>query len=177
MRRIVHANLAKSKGAEFDPAGLYEARAWIDMIENRFPAESEQMGADALRSRIDESDANRMLYDAKWYFDQDDRISARFVLKRLLRQYPATVAAQNGYLVMVDQGWVNAPATIPAETASLPDDEDTQPEAEVSQPEETTLQLETETTTPDESEVQPEQAETPPDEQSTTESVSEVDVP
>ncbi len=177
MERIVHANLAKSKGAEFDPSGLYEARAWIDMIENRFPAESEQMGADALRSRIDESDANRMLYDAKWYFDQDDYVSTRFVLKKLLRKYPATVAAQNGYLVMVDQGWVAAPATTPAEIASQPEVEITQPEAGVSQSEESASQLETAITPPNEPDAQPEQAEAPPDQQSTTESITEVDVP
>lgn len=106
MKQLVYSNVGKSKGPEFDPSGLYEADAWLETIDRAYPAEAEQMGADALRVRIRESDADRMLEDAKWYLKRKDEVSARFILKRLLRKYASTASGQIAYRFMADKGWI-----------------------------------------------------------------------
>ena len=106
IKQIVYSELGKTKGPAFDPSGLYEANSWLETIDRAYPAEAEQMGADALKVRIRESDASRMLEDAKWFLSQNDEVSAKFTLKRLLRKYPATSAGRIAYRFMADKGWV-----------------------------------------------------------------------
>ncbi len=107
MQQLVYSHIAKHKGPRFDPSGLYEADAWLEMIERGHPADAEQMGAEALKARIRESDAARMLEDARWYAKRADDVSTRFLLKRLLRRYPTTVAGQTAYRVLVNRGWID----------------------------------------------------------------------
>jgi hypothetical protein len=51
------------------------------------------MGASAIVTRIDESDARKMLTTAEWYLRRDDYIAAEYTIRRLLRRYPRTIAA------------------------------------------------------------------------------------
>ncbi|NOG55053.1 MAG: outer membrane protein assembly factor BamD [Planctomycetes bacterium] len=106
MRLLISAHLASAKGPAFDPSGLYEAKLRLDRLEREFPADAQQLGADGLRTRIDESDAQRMMADAKWYLNRKDPVSSRFVIKRLLRRYPESAAAHEGYEMMVRYGWI-----------------------------------------------------------------------
>ena len=92
-QRQIASNLALFKGPEFDPAGLYEARLRLQELKRVDPVTAEQMGADAILTRIDESDAEKMLTDAKWYLKTGDPISAEFVIRKLIKRYPFSVAA------------------------------------------------------------------------------------
>lgn len=92
-KRLVYAHLASFKGPEFDSAGLYEARARLQRLKVVDPVAAQQMGADALLTRIDESDARKLLTTAAWYLRTDDPIGAEMTIRRLVRQYPRTSAA------------------------------------------------------------------------------------
>lgn len=118
---LISAHLASAKGPSFDPSGLYEARLRLDRLEREFPADAQQVGADGLRTRIDESDAQRLLTDARWYLKRRDPVSARFVLKRLLRRYPESAAAHEGFQMMTRHGWTDEPTEAP-DDGNTPDD-------------------------------------------------------
>ena len=92
-RRLIFAHLATFKGPEFDAAGLHEARAKIQELLVLEPAAAEQMGAEALLTRIDESDAQKMLATARWYLTTGDPVASELMIRRLVQQYPRTVAA------------------------------------------------------------------------------------
>jgi len=103
---LIGANLATYKGPRHDPSGLYEARQRLDALERRFPAQAQEIGAEGIRTRIDESDARRMLVDAKWYLKRNDEVSCRFVLERLIKRYPQTSPAREAYTMLKDYGWI-----------------------------------------------------------------------
>ncbi|MCH8744523.1 MAG: glycosyltransferase, partial [Chloroflexi bacterium] len=52
---------------EFDIAVLREARARLNELKAMEPATARRVGADGLLSRIDESDARKLLGIARWY--------------------------------------------------------------------------------------------------------------
>ena len=118
IQRLVYTSLATVKGPNHDSSGLYDAREWLNRIRERFPAEAQQMGADALQTRIDESDATQMLVSARWYLERDDPPSARFLLKRILRRYPQTVSGRRAYALLVDNGWAD-PRPVETSVGSL----------------------------------------------------------
>jgi outer membrane protein assembly factor BamD (BamD/ComL family) len=91
-KRLIYAHLATFKGPEFDAAGLHEARAKLLELTALEPAVSEQVGADALLTRIDESDARKILITARWYLRTGDPVAAELMIRRLLERYPRTVA-------------------------------------------------------------------------------------
>lgn len=107
MQRLIFAYLATAKGPNFDPSGLYNAQVWLNRLAIEFPAEAEQLGDDALEVRIREADAERMLVNARWYLKRGDEVSAKFVMDRLLRRYPESVAARRAFATMVDRGWID----------------------------------------------------------------------
>ncbi|MFG0330032.1 MAG: outer membrane protein assembly factor BamD [Phycisphaerales bacterium] len=126
MRRLIYAHLATYRGPRFDPSGLYEARSWLERMEVRYPAEAQAMGSEGLRRRIDESDAEQMYAQVSWYLRRNDPVSALFVMKRLIRVYPDTVAAGLAYDQMVERGWLEVDEIDPpvtADTAAATDDE------------------------------------------------------
>jgi outer membrane protein assembly factor BamD (BamD/ComL family) len=94
-RRLIYAHLASFKGPEFDARGLYEARAQLRELKVLEPLTAQQIGADALLTRIDESDARKMLVTAQWYLRVRDIIAAELMIRRLLRTYPRSVAARD----------------------------------------------------------------------------------
>ena len=110
MKRLIYAYLATAKGPQFDPSGLYNAQVWLNRLAAEFPADAEQLGDRALEIRIRESDAERMRVNAEWYLKRDDEVSAKFIMDRLLRRYPESVAARRAFSIMVDRGWIDLDA-------------------------------------------------------------------
>ena len=51
-----------------------------------------------------------MLDTATWYLKTSDPVSARYTLRRLVRDYPRTVAATAALQIMDDRGWTPARA-------------------------------------------------------------------
>jgi outer membrane protein assembly factor BamD (BamD/ComL family) len=92
-KRLIYAHLASFKGPEFDAVGLYEARARLRELKVIAPATAQQMGADALLTRIDESDAGKLLETARWHLKTGDMIAAELTIRRLVLIYPRSVAA------------------------------------------------------------------------------------
>lgn len=106
MLRQIYANVAQFKGPRYDASSLVEARALIRQFAGEFPEQAEQLGiTDALIARLDESGAAQMLATAKWYLRRDDRVSARFTLRRLAIKYDGTVAAARGRDILREHGW------------------------------------------------------------------------
>ncbi|MCA9279629.1 MAG: outer membrane protein assembly factor BamD [Phycisphaeraceae bacterium] len=106
MRRQVDANAASYKGPAYDASGLREARELIQVFQEEYPNDAEQAGLnDARIARIDESLASEKLYTAKWYLSQNDKPAARLMLRRVVRQYPGTLSAQEAYSLLEKNGW------------------------------------------------------------------------
>jgi outer membrane protein assembly factor BamD (BamD/ComL family) len=94
-KRLIYAHLASFKGPEFDAAGLYEARARLLELKRLEPTAAQQLGVDSLLTRIDESDARKLLETARWYVKTGDVIAAELTIRRLVRTYPRSVAAED----------------------------------------------------------------------------------
>jgi outer membrane protein assembly factor BamD len=114
-RRLIYAHLASFKGPRFDAAGLYEARALLLRLKRQDPVSAEQLGADALLVRIDESDAEKLLVTARWYLRTRDFIAAELTIRRLVNKYPRSVATTRA-LRMMPRILKNLPASVLAET-------------------------------------------------------------
>ncbi len=99
-RRLIYAHLATFKGPQFDASGLLEARANLQQLILLEPAAAERIGAAALLTRIDESNAQKLLLNAKWHLRTGDPIAAELTIRRLLRLYPRTVAATDALRLM-----------------------------------------------------------------------------
>lgn len=106
MRRRILANIAQYKGPQYDATSLVEAEALIVDFQDRYPLEAEEAGlSDALLARIDESQGAQMLEQADWYLRTGDPVSARFVLRRLVRRHPRTVASDRAREILQERGW------------------------------------------------------------------------
>ena len=101
-RRLIFSYLASFKGPEFDAAGLYEARELLWDLQAMEPAAAEQSGADALLVRIDESDAQKMLVTARWYWKTNNAIAAEFTIRKLVKKYPRSVATAEALRLIPD---------------------------------------------------------------------------
>lgn len=91
-RRLIYSHLATFKGPAYGAQGLYEARDRLHQLQVQQPAEAQRMGADALLTRVDESDAQKMLVIARYYDKTGEPISAEFTIRRLVQRYPRTSA-------------------------------------------------------------------------------------
>lgn len=100
MQRQVLANIATFKGPRFDATGLVEAQRRLGEYEAAFPASAEQIGADALLTRIDETLATRSLLVADWYAKKKDKVSAIFMYKRVLKDHAGSAAAQKALIAL-----------------------------------------------------------------------------
>lgn len=94
MRRLIQSSLATFKGPKYDPTGLLDAASRLRAYRQEYPADAEQLGADALLVRIDESLALKVYYTAQWYEQRDKPVSAIFMYKRVVKDHPRTAAAQ-----------------------------------------------------------------------------------
>lgn len=94
MLNLIRASLAMFKGPRFDPHGLIDAAERISAYREEFPAAAEQLGANSLLLRINESLAIKTYYSAEWYYRTGERVSAVYLYRRVVKDYPHTVAAQ-----------------------------------------------------------------------------------
>lgn len=99
-RRLIYSELATFKGPSFDASGLHEARARLLEFIALEPRSAERIGADALLTRIDESDAQKLLVTARWYLTTGDPIAAELSVRRLVTLYPRTVATVEALRLM-----------------------------------------------------------------------------
>jgi tetratricopeptide (TPR) repeat protein len=108
--RRIYAEVARFKGPRYDAAGLLNARVRIEDFAARYPVQAEQSGLnESMASRIDESLAAQYLDTASWYLKVKDKSSAKFALRRLIREYPQTLAAQHALNIMQQHGWITPP--------------------------------------------------------------------
>jgi outer membrane protein assembly factor BamD (BamD/ComL family) len=91
-RRLIYSNIATFKGPQFDIVGLLEAKAELQQLASRRPAEAERIGAGALIQRIEESESNKMLTTAMWYFNEGDPIAAEYTIRKLVQRFPRSAA-------------------------------------------------------------------------------------
>ena len=111
MERRIYATIARYKGPRYDGSPLLDSQVLVRRFASLYPAQAQAAGIDdALVARLDDSAADELLESARWYLKNNDEVSARFVLKRLLRDRPRSAAAQEAYEFMVDRGWIVAPA-------------------------------------------------------------------
>lgn len=94
MKRQILSNLATFKGPRFDATGLIEAQRRLEDYKSDFPAAAEQIGAEALLTRVDETLATRTYLVAEWYEGRGKKVSASVMYKRVLRDHGGSVAAQ-----------------------------------------------------------------------------------
>ncbi|QQE10891.1 outer membrane protein assembly factor BamD [Planctomycetota bacterium] len=92
--RLIHASLARFKGPQYDPAGLIEAQTRLLVFQDEYPASAERIGAKSLLVRISESLALKDLAAADWYAIRENNISAAYMYRRIIDDYPLTTAAQ-----------------------------------------------------------------------------------
>jgi outer membrane protein assembly factor BamD (BamD/ComL family) len=95
-KRLIFAHLASFKGPEFDAGGLDEARTRLQELRAVDPVAAQQIGAEALITRIEESNARKLYVTARWYQKTKDYIAAELTLRRLLQKHPRSVAAADG---------------------------------------------------------------------------------
>jgi outer membrane protein assembly factor BamD (BamD/ComL family) len=114
MLREIECNIARFKGPRYDGSGLLDAKLLIEEYRRDYPGESIRSGVtDGLDAWIDESAAQQALDTAKWYIKTDDLPSAQFILARLLRRHPATIAANQALDLMLEYGWLTFDESVP----------------------------------------------------------------
>ena len=110
-RLLIYAHLATFKGPKFDVSGLRDARTRLIELQVLEPATAQRIGADGLLTRINESEAVRLLQIAKWYLRTNDPISAELTIRRLLENYHNSIAATEA-LRLMDTVWPRLPDSI-----------------------------------------------------------------
>lgn len=94
MLRLIQANFATFKGPRFDATGLIDALQRIETFEEEYPVTAERIGTEAMRIRIDESLAAKVLNSAKWYEKRGEHVSASVMYREVISDHPQTSAAQ-----------------------------------------------------------------------------------
>ncbi|MBL4808658.1 MAG: outer membrane protein assembly factor BamD [Phycisphaerales bacterium] len=108
MLREIECNIARFKGPRYDGSGLLDAKLLIEQYTRKYPGESIRSGiTQGLDAWIDESAAQQALDTAKWYLKTNDLPSAKFILARLLRRHPATIAADQAIDLMLKHDWLS----------------------------------------------------------------------
>ncbi|MFO0830011.1 MAG: outer membrane protein assembly factor BamD [Phycisphaerales bacterium] len=98
--RLIYSYLAAFKGPEYDGTGLFEAKRRLRDLQVTEPALAQEVGADAILVRVYESEASKLLSTADWYWRADDAISAELFIRRLVKQYPDSVACLDALRVI-----------------------------------------------------------------------------
>ena len=106
-QRRIYVTLAGFKGPAYDGARLTDARLLIDDLLSRSPEAAAEAGVNiALRTRVEESAAAHKLDTAAWYLRTGDDVSAEFLLRRIIRDYPLTASAQRSVAELEARGWL-----------------------------------------------------------------------
>ncbi|MFZ9914822.1 MAG: outer membrane protein assembly factor BamD [Phycisphaerales bacterium] len=90
--RLIYSYLAGFRGPEYDASSLLEARAKLRSLKSLQPGLAQQVGADGILLRIEESQAAKLLSTADWYLKTDDPISAELFIRRLVQRHPSSIA-------------------------------------------------------------------------------------
>lgn len=90
--RLIYSYLAGFRGPEYDASSLLEARAKLRSLKALQPGVAQQVGADGILVRIEESEAAKLLSTADWYLKTGDPISAELFIRRLVQRHPASIA-------------------------------------------------------------------------------------
>lgn len=115
MMRRIYANIGRFKGPMYDGSALLDAGVLIRRFMAEYPQQARATGLDdSLLTRIDESAAASILESARWYLRRDDAVSARSMLRRVIRQHPISDAARQAREIMSENGWT-MPGEKPAE--------------------------------------------------------------
>ncbi len=94
MLRLIQANLARFQGPRHDPTGLIEASERLRVYQEEYPAAASDIDAEALQTRINHSMAAHDLATARWYDRNRTRVSAIYLFRRLIEDYPQSPAAR-----------------------------------------------------------------------------------
>lgn len=98
--RLIYSYLASFKGPEYDGTGLFEARARLRDLQVNDPGVAQQIGSEAILVRIYESEASKLLSTADWYWQTNDPISTELFIRRIIKQYPDSVACLDALRVI-----------------------------------------------------------------------------
>ncbi len=122
MQRRIYATIARFKGPKYDGSSLIDAKILTNRYAMRYPSDAEKAGLDdGLATRLDESAGQAMLENGKWYLKRSDDVSARLILRRLVRDHPKTTAAQEALDLIQSKGWSVA---LPAPAGTVKKDAD-----------------------------------------------------
>lgn len=142
-KRRIYCDIARFKGPRYDASSLIDAEIEIRAFARRYPAKAEKDGLNEGQiDRLRESRAAALLESVDWYLRRGDWPAARLALRRLVRQYPTTLAAERATTILERRGWAAAEEDAALQRASEP--EQTEPgvvdvvpgqEVEVSPPE------------------------------------------
>ena len=100
--RLIAAYCSGYKGPEFDARGLAEASVKLRELQATEPLLAKQIGAEAILLRVYESEADKRLTTANWYWNTNDPISAEREIRALVKKYPRSVATLQALRVIDD---------------------------------------------------------------------------
>ncbi|MFO0963423.1 MAG: outer membrane protein assembly factor BamD [Phycisphaerales bacterium] len=109
--RLIYAYYSGYRGPEFDAKGLSEASSKLRELQANEPQLAKQVGAEALLLRIYQSEAQKMLTTANWYWKVGDPISAERTIRSMVKKYPRSVATLQA-LRVIDQVLVELPESV-----------------------------------------------------------------
>ena len=109
--RLIASYCSGYKGPQFDAKGLLEASAKLRELQAAQPQLAKQIGAEAILLRIYESEADKRLTTANWYWQIGDPISAEREIRALVKKYPRSVSAIQA-LRAVDQVLAKLPESV-----------------------------------------------------------------
>jgi outer membrane protein assembly factor BamD (BamD/ComL family) len=118
MERLIEATMASYKGPRFDDSGLKDAGERIRKFAKEFPAAAERIGAEALQVRITEGLALKAFYDAQWYVQRGQSLSAVYVFQRVVHDFPHTVAAREALTQLAGMGAPPVPPPLAGSTSA-----------------------------------------------------------
>lgn len=117
-QRRIYSIIGRYKGPRYDGSSLLDSKILVKRFSSLYPAESQAAGLDdGLVVRLDESSAQEMLEQAKWYSSSGDDVSARFVYRRILSEHPRTTAAASALETLQAKGWALEDETLAARKA------------------------------------------------------------
>jgi len=100
--RLIAAYCSGYKGPQFDARGLAEAAVKLRELQATEPLLARQIGAEAILLRVYESEADKRLTTANWYWTTGDPISAEREIRALVKKYPRSVATLQALRVIDD---------------------------------------------------------------------------
>ncbi len=109
--RLIAAYCSGYKGPEFDARGLAEASVKLRELQATEPLLAKQIGAEAILLRVYESEADKRLTTANWYWTTNDPISAEREIRALVKKYPRSVATLQA-LRVIDEVLAKLPESV-----------------------------------------------------------------